>query len=354
MLKTLDVLIGATTVLLLFSMAVTVITQAITSIAGRRGRHLRAGLADLLEQLGIPAGECAQGIAHSLLTHPLIRVGKGSLGTVIHREEFTKLLFDLASGAGVQKLSVDSQAALKKALAEGGISDPQQTLKNIRAMALQLEAANPAISNQMRDGLAILHEASSDFVARVNSWFDQTIDRVSERFTNYTHWITMGVAVAVVVVVQLDMIAVVDRLWIDDQFRSTVVSEATKQFSDNAANAGNAKVDPKPYYDLLSRTALITLPLDGSWFERLKDWRKLPGMVLSILLISLGAPFWYNALKDLLKLRSSLSQKDDAQRATRQSAPPDSGTASSSANSGAAPPQPAWLSGERGDLTAVG
>jgi hypothetical protein len=36
MLKTLDVLIGVTTVLLLFSMAVTVITQAVTSLAGRR------------------------------------------------------------------------------------------------------------------------------------------------------------------------------------------------------------------------------------------------------------------------------------------------------------------------------
>ncbi len=351
MLKTLDILIGATTVLLLFSMAVTVITQAITTIGGRRGRHLRAGLADLLQQLGIPAGDCAQGIATSLLKHPLIRVGKSSLGTVIHREEFTKLLLDLASGVGVQKLSDDSQAALKKALAAGGISDPEQTLKNIRAMALQVEASNPEISNQMRDGLAILHEASSDFVARVNSWFDQTIDRVSERFTRYTHWITMGVAVVVVVVVQLDMIAVADRLWIDDQFRNAVVSSATKQFSESAANT---KVDPKPYYDLLNSTALITLPLDGSWFERLKDWRKVPGMVLSILLISLGAPFWYNALKDLLKLRSSLSQKDDAQRAQRQAAPGDSGTTSSSANTSAVSPQPAWLSGERGDLAAVG
>jgi hypothetical protein len=334
MLKTLDILIGAITVLLLFSMAVTVITQVITSVAGRRGRHLQAGLADLLEQLGIPAGKCAQGIATSLLTHPLIRVGKGSLGTVIHREEFTKLLFDLGSGTGVQKLSNDSQAALRKALAEGGISDPGQALKNIRAVALQLEASNPEISNQMRDGLAILHAASSDFVARVNSWFDQTIDRVSERFTKYTHWITMGVAVMVVLVVQLDMIAVTDRLWIDDQFRNAVVSNAAKHFSESTADNN---VDPKPYYDLLNSTALITLPLDGQWFERLKDWRKVPGMVLSILLISLGAPFWYNALKDLLKLRSGLSQKDDAQRAQRQAAPGESGTPPSSVTVGAAP-----------------
>jgi hypothetical protein len=43
MLKTIDLLIGATTVLLLFSMAVTVITQALTTIGNRRGKHLRAG-----------------------------------------------------------------------------------------------------------------------------------------------------------------------------------------------------------------------------------------------------------------------------------------------------------------------
>lgn len=354
MLKTLDVLIGATTVLLLFSMAVTVITQAITTIGRRQGRHLRDGLADLLEQLGISPGKSAQTIAISLLKHPLIRLGKTSLGTVIHREEFIKLLLDLSTGKGVQKLPQPIQTELQEALAKGEISKPEETLKNIRTMALQLEASNPEISNQMRDGLAIVHEASSDFVARVNSWFDQTIDRVSERFTRYTHWITMGVAVGVVLVVQLDMIAVTNRLWIDDQFRSSIVQAATKKFSDDPANAfdaANAKVDPKPYYDLLNSTGLITLPLDSNYLHQLLNLRKVPGMLLSILLISLGAPFWYNALKDLLKLRSSLSQKDDEQRAKRQAAPEAGGSKSSSSSGSAAP---VWLSGERGDLTAVG
>jgi hypothetical protein len=315
MLKTLDVLIGATTVLLLFSMAVTVITQALTGLGGRRGRHLRSGLAGLLLQLGISAEDIAKHIADTLLRHPLIADGKGRLGTVIHREEFTKLLFDLASGNGVQKLNQAAQTALKTALQEGGISDPDQALKNIRAKALQLETANPELSNSLRDSLAILHEAPSDFVARVNSWFDQTIDRVSQRFTQYTHWVTLGVSIVVVLVVQLDIIAVADRLWIDDQFRNTVVSKAAGEFSNDAD-----KVNPKPYYDLLNQSGLIALPLDGwdGWVERIEDWRKVPGMVVATLLISLGAPFWYNALKDLLKLRSSLAQKDDAQRAQRQ------------------------------------
>jgi hypothetical protein len=344
MLKTLDVLIGVTTVLLLFSMAVTVITQALSNMSGRRGRHLKAGLTGLLQQLGIPAGDYAKQIADSLLKHPLIAEGKGKLGTVIHREEFTKLLLDLASGAGATKLEGDAAPALQKALADGGIKDPAQTLKNIRAMGLLLEASNPELSNQMRDGLAILHEASSDFVARVNSWFDQTMDRVSQRFTTYTHWITMGVSVVVVLGVQLDTIAVADRLWIDDQFRNTIVKQATDTFSNSSANSS---VDPHPYYDLLNKAALITLPLDRDWPKRLMDVRKIPGMILSVLLISLGAPFWFNALKDLLKLRSSLAGKDDAQRAQRQAVPTSGGTAS-----GTAPPNS--LSGERGDLGAVG
>jgi hypothetical protein len=344
MLKTLDVLIGVTTVLLLFSMAATVITQALSNMGGTRGRHLRAGLTGLLQQLGIPDGDYAKQIADSLLRHPLIAAGKGKLGTVIHREEFTKLLLDLASGTGATKLVGDAAPALQTALADGGIKDPAQTLKNIRAMGLLLEASNPEISNQMRDGLAILHEASSDFVARVNSWFDQTMDRVSQRFTTYTHWITMGVSVVVVLGVQLDIIAVADRLWIDDQFRNTIVKQATDTFSNSSASSS---VDPHPYYDLLNKTALITLPLDRDWPKRLMDVRKIPGMILSVLLISLGAPFWFNALKDLLKLRSSLAGKDDAQRAQRQAVPTSGGTAS-----GTAPVN--LLIGERGDLAAVG
>lgn len=351
MLKTIDVLIGVTTVLLLFSMGVTVITQVLTNLCSRRGRHLRNGLADLLQQLGIPTRECAKEIAQKLLKHPLIAEGKWKMGTVIHREEFTKLLLDFASATGAKKLGEDSQGAIKQVLADGGITDPDQTLKNIRAMALQLEASNPELSNHLRDGLAILHEASSDFVARVNSWFDQTIDRVSQRFTTYTHWVTMAVAVVVVVSVQLDIIAVADRLWIDEQFRSTVVSDATKRFSSQPADS-NVKNNSIAYYNLLNSAGLITVPLDHDWALQLMDARKVPGMLLSILLISLGAPFWYNALKDLLKLRSSLAQNDDAQRAQRQAAPGESTSAAS--NVANAVPQPAWLSGERGDLAAVG
>ena len=43
------------------------------------------------------------------------------------------------------------------------------------------------------------------------------------------------------------------------------------------------------------------------------------GVMITALLLSLGAPFWYGALGKLLQLRSVLAVKDDAQRLERQS-----------------------------------
>jgi hypothetical protein len=42
------------------------------------------------------------------------------------------------------------------------------------------------------------------------------------------------------------------------------------------------------------------------------------GVALSTILLSLGGPFWYSALSGLLKLRSTLADKDDTQRSDRQ------------------------------------
>src|SRR5439155_7858639 len=43
----------------------------------------------------------------------------------------------------------------------------------------------------------------------------------------------------------------------------------------------------------------------------LPAWNAVPGVLLSWVLLSLGAPFWFDRLKDLLKLRSLLARKDD-------------------------------------------
>ena len=73
----------------------------------------------------------------------------------------------------------------------------------------------------------------------------------------------------------------------------------------------------------LSTFNVIDIPTTvGDWNSRWResDWMsKLLGILVTAMLLSLGAPFWYNALKNLIRLRSSIAQKDDDQRLSRQS-----------------------------------
>ena len=51
------------------------------------------------------------------------------------------------------------------------------------------------------------------------------------------------------------------------------------------------------------------------------DWRHFAGVALSAGLLSLGAPFWFNALKGLTSLRSIVANKEQDEREQRRSAP---------------------------------
>ena len=114
----------------------------------------------------------------------------------------------------------------------------------------------------------------------------------------------------------------------------------------------------RKYYDFLSKAGLVTLP-GPNWGDQFTAG-KIPGILLSTLLLSLGAPFWYSRLQDLLRMRSALAQKDDQQRTIRQTtqSPDLAATQSPGQADGtvAKTPAPATVSmlGEQGDINAVG
>ena len=384
MLKTLDILIGLTVIILALSMAVTVVTQTITTIVNSRGRHLRRGLVDLLQQLD-PAlsAELSKSVATTILRHPLVSGATASitglfggprLGSVVHREEFTKLLMVLATDHSSATLDVRAKEALTKALTANGVENPAEALKNIRQMAMQLERSAPELSHMARQNMAILHAAESDLVAKINNWFDQTMDRTSQRFTASTRVITFVGAFIIAFALQVDTPAIVNRLSADDALRDQLVTEARdvydrhqqaqealkpsdtspkteQQLKDEAKEQDRQMADK--HRAMLSAAGLIRLPTAEGWSDGYNP-NTLLGMLITALLLSLGAPFWYSVLGKLLQLRSVLAVKDDRQRAERQMNEPVS--AASSGTVGVAP-QPAaasLLAGERGDMTAIG
>lgn len=350
MLKSIDVLIGLAVIMLALSMAVTMITQFVTTIFNSRGRHLKRGLVDLLGQVD-PAlrTDVAVRLADAVLTHPLISASGRRLGSVVHREELTTLLLDLAGPTG--RLDEDAKQTLRAALARNGIADPEGTLRNIRAVSLQLEAGNPLIAASVRHTMAILQEARTDYTAKINGWFDQTIDRVAQRFTASTRAITFGGALLVAAVLQVDTVNLVNRLAADDVLRQAFVAQAAATHGapvdvrTQPSNTNPAEGMEREYFAFLAENGVISIPSGGRQWVRRWSVVNLWGVLVTSLLLSLGAPFWYNALGKLLQLRSVLAAKDDVQRQARQTTEDDTRTVVASAHSNP---------GERGDLAAVG
>jgi hypothetical protein len=110
------------------------------------------------------------------------------------------------------------------------------------------------------------------------------------------------------------------------------------------APAGKPSTSAVAWESFVNDNGLIMVPASiEQWIER---WGAVNpgGVVITVLLLSLGAPFWYSVLGRLLRLRSALAAKDDVQRAARQQPLGVAGGA----------PAAAVAAGERGDLLASG
>jgi hypothetical protein len=346
MLKSVDVLIGLAVVMLYLSAAVTLATQFFNDLFNQRGLFLKDGIAKLLRLID-PTRitlQQAKDAAGDLLRDPSIAsrwfgvLPIRRVANEVHREELTALILAYAGGGR------PSQVALKDALAAGGIADPAGTLESVRMTALELERSNPELSNSARQSQAILVHAPAPFVGKLNAWFDQTIDRVSDRFTAVTRFVTVLAAIAVALLLQVDSVALVNRLSTDNDTRARLVEHAMAtdlKPGQTPDQEWNKKLRAAAGTDLVPIPDEIDWPLDEAW----------PGIILTVLLLSLGAPFWYELLKSLLKLRSLVAAKDDDEREARQTTQP-------AGSAGGVPARTAGpanaLAGERGDVNAVG
>jgi hypothetical protein len=122
------------------------------------------------------------------------------------------------------------------------------------------------------------------------------------------------------------------------------------QSSASSAAAPVPAPDNRRALDDLSRLAIISpIKLDKEWWQALPS--RFPGILLSTALLSFGAPFWYSALKNLLKLRSALAGRDEAERTERSTTTPPP-SAASTVPSREAPPAP-LASLQRGEASAM-
>jgi hypothetical protein len=172
----------------------------------------------------------------------------------------------------------------------------------------QVEAAIAKVPNaEVRKALtALLRRAGNDvgrFQRLAEEWFDDSMERVSGWYKRRVQVVLSLIATVLVLALNADSIRIAQNLWGDQSVRKTVVA---------AAGAETRVQREAREIDQIAQTVdeleELELPIgwDGDGWQGF-DWfgAKLLGLLVSVAALTLGAPFWFDVLSKVARLRVS-------------------------------------------------
>jgi hypothetical protein len=162
---------------------------------------------------------------------------------------------------------------------------------------------------------ATVERATTQAYDRFQRWFGSAQDRAEQWFQIHVRLVTSIAAILVTVFLQLDTVEIYDKLRHEPKLVDALVKAAPGVLEQGSAVQGqtDAETRQKTFADLQSKIASAGYELlPGGWFarwpkERLWWFNHLFGLALTAGLLTLGAPFWFNLLKNLMSLRPALA-----------------------------------------------
>jgi hypothetical protein len=152
--------------------------------------------------------------------------------------------------------------------------------------------------------LALTQTAGQDIAqveTNIKAWFEDSMDRVSGWYKRTVQIWTLAIALALALALNADTIRIGKDLWQDTALRSAIVAQAHERAAkDSGATSGLTEAERKALGQLLG-------------------WEKSPdcwltwgfGVLLTTAAVSLGAPFWFDALKRFVNLRPAGKSPDE-------------------------------------------
>lgn len=284
---TLEVAVALAFIYLLLSLTCSTITELIASVSGMRAKNLAKGVEKLV----------SDGPTRGLfLNHPLIKA-------------LTPMKRDGTAGKpSYIPARIFSMALLDVIVREGGTTNPGEFGDAQSAVAKLPE------SDMKRALLSLMDTANKDLekVRRnVEEWFDDTMDRVSGWYKRKAQGIALAVAAVLTIGLNVDTIAIVERLSVDPKVRAAVVAAAAKtpEKSSTTREPSLTKIE-----SLQNQLEQLKLPFGWSTHKPLEEqlpgankyvaWlMKIFGWLLTTVAVSLGAPFWFDVLNKVVNLR---------------------------------------------------
>jgi hypothetical protein len=290
---TLDVAIGLVAVYFILSLLASTLNESIATVLGWRARFLERWLRNLLTE-GDRRDEtaAADAVIAQIYGHPLIAPlmkqprwwstdrTKLRKPSYLPSDVFTSVVFDLAPGESTAASTLDARIAAL----------PSSELRRI-VTTLRQEVGDERLR------------------ARLERWYDDSMERVSGWYKRRVQLALAAIGLAAAITLNADTLRIVQTLWIEKPVRDAVVAQAgvvTK-------SSGGPKTLPDAARQVEQIKAL-NLPL--GWKLSRHDPRDLPhgarlwiakviGLILSTLAIMLGAPFWFDLLSKIVRLRGS-------------------------------------------------
>jgi hypothetical protein len=157
----------------------------------------------------------------------------------------------------------------------------------------------------------------------LEGWFNDAMDRFAGWYKRWTQQICFAVSMVIVIVANADTLALANRLARDAKLGAAIVAAADNA---NQKMAGDFSKVQAARQELLDEAEKLNLPLgwvdpmvngkeDPFAFERVpktaEGWaRKALGLLVSVLAVSLGAPFWFDTLSKFMNIRSAGNAPD--------------------------------------------
>ncbi len=308
----LDVAISLVFVFLLFSLLCSAIKELIAGIFNLRGKMLAKGINSLLSGLS----------SHYNLPLPLPKADIGS-------EEFAAALGAVSGAQPVAKRVMESTVVTSQTSKGvfGGIRMPSylsdadfsaallHTLFGTQAIGatsltsvktfFESSTLSDATKAPLLAFLSQIDRGKDTLQENIAKWYNDGMDRVSGWYKRQAQWILLGISLVVVLVFGLDSIDLMKRIYHDEPLRNAIVASSAKSVPGDS-------VAYEQYQAVSSRIDELKLPIgwpvpvdlaSSSFWNVVLE--KLPGLLITALALSFGAPFWFDVLNKIMNLRLS-------------------------------------------------
>jgi hypothetical protein len=290
----LDVVIGLAFFYFLLSIVCSAINEGIATALNLRAKNLEKGIRQLVKD----PGDFYRHWRVSAL-HGSRLLGRKRRPSYIPSRVFALTVLDTAAGS----TAADSHDLVARAQAAVDSDDTPRVVKGMLQDALD-EARGD------RDKLrASLERSYDEMMERVSGWYKRTVQLI-----------LFVVAIAVVAGINADSFTIGQRLWKDDAVRSAVVAQANKTVASSQADCTKAQgggEQPTPAEqaaNCLDDVKELGIPVGWTTDSSPHSWEqafgKIFGLLLTVFAVQLGAPFWFDLLGKVSRLRGSGSKPD--------------------------------------------